>query len=171
MKTFQFLCLLAGVVLTCHSCKQPTGEMFPEFDLVLERELVGEVIHNSICWAMIKDTVKLYGSMVPDTTLFIFHPDSASTVRDFKQIRYAAEKVWLDDRFKATECNIKDLRIQLSQGGDVAWYSCLLDDIGEWDGRAIGWYNARWTGVLEKRDDKWLIMQMHFSFPVERFQK
>ena len=170
MKTFQFLCLLAGVVLVCHSCKQPSGTIQTEFDPDLEKQLVSEAIHNSICWAMNKDTVKLYGSMVQDTTLFIFHPDSVSTVRDFKQIRYAAENVWLDDRFKATECNIKDLRIHLSQGGDVAWYSCFLDDIGEWDGGAIGWHNVRWTGVLEKRDGNWVVMQMHFSFPVERFR-
>ncbi len=170
MKTFKFLCLLAGVILVCHSCKQTDSKTFPEFDPELERQLVSEVIHNSICWAMTKDTLKLYGSMVQDTTLFIFHPDSASTVKDFEVIRRTAERIWLDDRFKATECNIKDLRIQLSQGGDVAWYSCFLDDIGEWDGQAIGWYNVRWTGVLEKRDNKWLVMQMHFSFPEERFQ-
>jgi hypothetical protein len=24
--------------------------------------------------------------------------------------------------------------------------------------------NTRWTGVLEKREGKWLIVQMHFSF-------
>jgi hypothetical protein len=29
---------------------------------------------------------------------------------------------------------------------------------------------VRWTGVLEKKEGKWLIMQMHFSFPVERFK-
>jgi len=30
--------------------------------------------------------------------------------------------------------------------------------------------NVRWTGVLEKRDGRWLIMQMHFSYPEERFR-
>ncbi|KPK87864.1 MAG: hypothetical protein AMS27_01275 [Bacteroides sp. SM23_62_1] len=170
MKTFQFFCLLAGVMLVCLTCKQLPQETLSEFNPDVERQLVSDAIHNSICWAMTKDTVKLYGSMVQDTTLFIFHPDSASTVTDFKQIRRAAETTWLDDRFKATECNIKNLRIQLSQGGDVAWYSCFLDDIGEWDGRAIGWHNVRWTGVLEKRDGNWVIMQMHFSFPDDRFR-
>jgi len=24
--------------------------------------------------------------------------------------------------------------------------------------------NTRWTGVLEKRKEKWVIVQMHFSF-------
>jgi hypothetical protein len=33
-----------------------------------------------------------------------------------------------------------------------------------------GWVNVRWTGVLEKKEGKWLIRQMHFSFPLERFR-
>lgn len=170
MKTLQFLCLVAGVVLLCPTCKKPAAVSLPVSDPELEKELVSDVIHNSICWAMTKDTVTLYNTFVPDSTLFIFHPDSASTLTDFKTIRYLAENVWMTDRFKATECNIRDLRVQFSQSGDVAWYSCYLDDIGEWDGKVSGWYNVRWTGVLEKREEKWLIMQMHFSFPEERFK-
>jgi hypothetical protein len=26
---------------------------------------------------------------------------------------------------------------------------------------------AQWSGVLEKRGGKWLIVQSHFSFPIE----
>jgi hypothetical protein len=49
----------------------------------------------------------------------------------------------------------------------VAWWACILDDLGEWDGRPIGWKDTRWTGVLEKRDGRWLIVQMHFSFAAD----
>jgi hypothetical protein len=27
---------------------------------------------------------------------------------------------------------------------------------------------VRWTGTLEKRDGKWVIVQMHFSFSTEQ---
>jgi hypothetical protein len=170
MKKLQFLCLMAGMAFICLSCKKPSAVSLTEFDPALEKELVSNVIHNAICWAMTKDTVALYNTFVPDSTLFIFHPDSASTLTDFKTIRYVAENVWLTDHFKATECTIRGLRIHFSRGGDVAWYACYLDDIGEWDGQVSGWRNVRWTGVLEKIEGKWLIMQMHFSFPVERFR-
>jgi len=56
------------------------------------------------------------------------------------------------------------MAIHISNSGDVAWYHCLLDDVGEWYGKEGGWYNCRWTGVLEKREGKWVIVQMHFSF-------
>lgn len=61
--------------------------------------------------------------------------------------------------------DIRDLKVHLSKGGDVAWCSCIFDDWGEWGGHPWLWKNARWTGVLEKIDGKWLIAQMHFSFP------
>ena len=40
-------------------------------------------------------------------------------------------------------------------------------DFGEWDGTPMAWENARWTGVLEKRQDKWVIAQMHFSIATD----
>ena len=158
-----YLILMAGVLLLCTSCKQPEPEVETVIDPEAEKEMIGKVIYNSIGWALTKDTVALYESL-SDSNLFIFHPDSVSTVTDISQIRETTQNIWLDDRFKATGLDIRQLRIEISDGGDVGWFSCILDDIGEWDGSPIGWYNTRWTGVLVKRDSKWVIVQMHFSF-------
>jgi hypothetical protein len=161
---------MAGLIILNSSCKQPSSSNTTKFDPEREKIIVDQVIHNAICWAMTKDTATLFNTFIPDSTLFIFSPDSASTSIGFQTIRDLANNVWMTDRFKALECNVRDMRINFSQGGDVAWYSCYLDDISEWDGQRSGWRNVRWTGVLEKKEGKWLIMQMHFSFPVERFK-
>ncbi len=156
---------LAGIciILCCQNCRQPSASQLPAVDRESEMLLIEETITNSICWAMDKDTVKLYGSLVGDSSLFIINPDS-SYVRGIEMIRQVTGDVWLDERFKATECLISHLRIGLGECGTVAWFSCLLQDIGEWDGQAMGWYDTRWTGVLEKKYDNWRIVQMHFSF-------
>jgi hypothetical protein len=170
MKTFQVYYLIAGIMLIINSCNQSSPTISRKFDPELEKSIVDQVIHNAICWAMTKDTATLFNTFVPDSTLFIFSPDSVSTLTGFKAIRDLADNVWMTDHFKALACHIRDLRIHFSQRGDVAWYSCYLDDISEWDGKLSGWRNVRWTGVLEKKEGKWLIMQMHFSFPIERFK-
>ena len=170
MKQMNALLLMAGIIVACNSCKQSSTAVTDQFNVESEMEEVDRVIHNAICWAMTKDTIALYSTFVPDSTLFIFSPDSASTLTGFQAIRDLAENFWMTERFKALECNIRDLRIRFSQGGDAAWYSCYLDDISEVDGRLSGWRNIRWTGVLEKRQGRWLIMQMHFSYPLERFR-
>ena len=57
--------------------------------------------------------------------------------------------------------------INISKDRTVAWYYCMLNDINDWDGQPVNWKNTRWTGVLEKREDKWRMVQMHFSYAVE----
>ena len=128
-----------------------------------DRAQIEKVVRASIGWALTKDQALLYDCMAQDSSFFIFHPDSKSTIVGFAAFRALAERVFMSDRFKATDFAVRDLRIDLSRGGDVAWYSALLDDHGEWDGRKTGWDDARWTGVLEKRGGKWVIAQMHFS--------
>lgn len=170
MRTIQISLLLASVMILTDSCRKPSPSASLKFNPEQEKVIVDQVIHNAICWAMTKDTATLFNTFIPDSTLFIFSPDSVSTLTGFKAIRDLADNVWMTDRFKALECNVRDMRINFSQDGDVAWYSCYLDDISEWDGQRSGWRNVRWTGVMERREGKWLIMQMHFSFPIERFK-
>jgi len=123
----------------------------PDKDRSEERAAVKEVIGNSIGWALDKDVDLLYRSVARDADFFIFHPDSRSTITGF-------------DAFKATGFEIGDLKITFSETATVAWFSAILDDHGEWGGTPSSWIDTRWTGVLEKRDGRWVIAQMHFSF-------
>ncbi len=59
----------------------------------------------------------------------------------------------------------KDTRIQLNSNQDVAWYSQLLDTCFETKGEPFRIEGFRHTGVLEKRNNKWLIVQSHISVP------
>lgn len=46
-----------------------------------ERAVVEKTIRDSIGWALTKDRARLESVLTPDDDLFIFHPDSKSTVR------------------------------------------------------------------------------------------
>ena len=41
--------------------------------------------------------------------------------------------------------DFRDLRIRLSGGGGVAWWSCILDDRNTWQGRPANWVHVRRT--------------------------
>lgn len=122
------------------------------------------VIDSSIGWAADKDKVRLFNSVAQDADFFIFHPDSKSTIVGFEAFRNMTERVFMDENFRATWYDIRDMKITLSQTGTTAWFAALLDDFGEYNGRTYAWVNTRWTGVLEKRNGRWVIVQMHFSF-------
>jgi hypothetical protein len=131
-----------------------------------ERAVIEKVIRDNIGWALTKDRPLAESTMVHDESLFIFNPTSESTIGWSQLVKNF--DVWMDPRFKATKCEIWDMRIGVSQSGDVAWWSCMLNDLAEWDGKPTGWKDTRWTGVLEKRDGRWIIVQMHFSFASDK---
>jgi len=145
--------------------------MTEKIDSRAEKAIVEQVIKSSITWAVNKDKELLYNSFVNDSTLFYFSPDNAGTISGFAAFQDLVDNLFMNPAFKAVKADFKDLRVSLSQSGDCAWWSCYLDDFNEWDGKPTNWENVRWTGVLEKRDGDWKIVQMHFSHATEDFAK
>ena len=151
--------LLALAFILIISCAKTSPR-----DAAQDRKEIARVVGNSITWALDKNSDLLFGSVAQDSAFFIFHPDSASTIVGFDAFKKMVNDFFMQDGFKATGSSIRDMRINISNSGSVAWYSATLDDFGEWNGKPTAWRNTRWTGVLEKRDGKWVIVQMHFSF-------
>lgn len=138
-------------------------------DLEIERAEVARVVESNIGWALTKDLDLSFSTVDQTEDLFFFSPDSAGTTQGFA--RFVENSEWfMDDDFKAVRNELKELYIGISPRADAAWFHCFLDDINEWQGREASWYNVRWTGTLVKRPGGWKIVQMHFSFPVERFR-
>jgi len=147
-------CLILGLFL-CQT-------IFAETSPVDEKAAIEKTIRASIGWALTKDRPLLESVLAHDDRLFIFNPDAGSTV-GWLQFAKGFD-FWMVPDFKMTGFKIRNLRIDVSNSGTVAWWSCILDEAASWAGRPVGWKDTRWTGVLEKRAGKWLIVQMHFSF-------
>ena len=135
-------------------------------DAAAEKAIVARVIHDAICWALTKDRPLQESTMAHTEDLVILWTRSDSAVFGWSQYVKLFD-VWMDPRFKATLTEIRDLRISLSGSGDVAWFSATLDDLHEWDGTPGGARDIRWTGVLEKREGKWVFVQMHGSLAAD----
>lgn len=119
-------------------------------------------IDNCIGWFKTKD-VDLLRSIVADDSNFIAVHPTDKIVRG----RAGFEKgipLFMNEKFQYVRHEINDLKITMSESGTVAWFYCRLNDINTWDGQPANWENARWTGVLEKREGHWRIVQQHFSF-------
>jgi ketosteroid isomerase-like protein len=137
-------------------------------DAAADKAAIQKVIDASIGWALNKDVALLYRSMAQDEEFFIYNPDSKSTIIGFENFKKLTEASWLTDDFKATRYEFRDTRVHLSKSGQTAWFSTLLDDCGEFKGKPACWKDARYTGVLEKRDGRWVLCQMHFSLATDK---
>ena len=125
----------------------------PGMETAGDHAVVEKVIRDNIGWALTKDRSLLESTMVQEERLLIINPDSEITA-GWEQFAKNFD-FWLDPRFKATGVDIRDLRIDFSPLGDAAWWSCILDDLYEWDGKPGAWKDTRWSGVLVKREGKW----------------
>ena len=150
-------------LLIC-SCGRNSPE--PKLDTQREVQAVETGIRAAIGWAKTKDFPLLYRVIANDPDYLEVDP-TPGIIRGFAEFK-KNEAFWGSPDFKAVRYDIRDLKITLSRSGDVAWFYCVLDDVNEWKGRPASWLNTRWTGILEKRDGKWVIVQMHFSFARER---
>lgn len=137
--------------------------MSNEESIAAEKAEISKVIHASIGWAANKDKELVFGCFADDPELFWFSPRDDGTLHSYKAFVDLTENFFMLDDFKAVRYEIRELQINLSQSGDVAWYHARLDDFNEWKGQPANWEDVRWTGVLEKRDGRWVIVQMHFS--------
>ena len=162
MKSYSFIFILIWCTIFLLSACDWSKDMF---NMDIERPLVENAIHNSIGWAKNKELDILYGVIANDQNYIEVDPNNRIIhgFQDFKK----AEDFWMNDDFKAISYDIKDLKINFSKTGEIAWFFCMLDDINTWKGQPANWENTRWTGVLEKRNDNWTIVQMHFSFASE----
>jgi len=128
--------------------------------------LVQNAINDVFGWAVNKD-FDLFFNTISEDSNFI-------SVTPYKKIKFGAKAVrndtafWASPDFKAISHELLDLRINFSSDRNVAWFYCMLNDINTWKGEPANWENVRWTGVLEKRNGNWRVVQQHFSWPKEK---
>lgn len=157
------LCVISIIVMPSNSiiAQDTNSERITNRDL----DEVKEAINNVFGWAVNKD-FDLFFDTISDDSNFV-------SVTPYKRVKFGAQEVkndtafWASPNFKAIRHELFDLKINFSSGGDVAWFYCVLDDINTWKGDPANWEKIRWTGVVEKRNGKWRVVQQHFSWPKE----
>ena len=156
-KVIQLIVCTAFIVF-CSSCTQIIEKEKKESEI----KEIAKTIDSCIGWFKNKDFDLLFSVVVHNSDYISVHPTDR-VIRGFEQFEKNTE-VFKHPDFKYVRHELKDLTINLSKSGDVAWFYCILDDVNEWKGQPANWENTRWTGVLEKRDGRWVIIQQHFSF-------
>jgi ketosteroid isomerase-like protein len=162
-KRFVLTLLCAAVPAALLSCT--IGRIEEEVDREAEIAAVAKSIDACIGWFEEKDFDLLFSVVAHDSNYVSVHPTD-NVVMGFAEFEKNAE-VFRYEGFKYDRHEISDLKITMSKSGDTAWFYCVLDDMNTWDGQPANWEDTRWTGVLEKREGRWVIVQQHFSFASE----
>lgn len=145
----------------------PAGEADAEA-FSAEKAAIAKAVEDSIGWARNKNRDLLFGLFAHDSRLLILQPTSEGTISGFAALQKFCADTWLDPAYQAAGHEIRDLKIDLSPQGDTAWFSAELDDCASYQGREECRRNIRWTGVLVKKEGRWVFTQQHSSFALDK---
>ena len=155
---------LPAVLLLCTAVS--AGQSRPPADLAVERQEIARVVSSVIGWAKEKKIEVLYAAIANDDDYLSVSP-GRGVAKSFEDVKRNVP-FWMSPDFKYVRHELRDLEITFARSGELAWFYCVLDDINTYKGQPASWENARWTGVVEKRNGRWVVVQQHFSFASDR---
>jgi hypothetical protein len=89
---------------------------------------------------------------------------------DHRFVGWEAFKEAMEKQFAGVEkmkVSVRDQVITVHDSGSVAWFSEIMDLDFLMQDKPVSIKGLRYTGVMEKRDGDWVIVQGHLSLPVK----
>ena len=154
-----FLILIAAACLAIYGCT-------PAVDIEAEKAQVQSVLDQ---WNQVFETenLELFSRvMAHDPDMVTFGTDAAERWVGWEALNESVQKQF--ESFENLGISVNDQVIKISELGNVAWFSEVMD----WDllhlaqDEPVSMKGARITGVLEKREGSWVVVQFHASVPV-----
>jgi len=163
MKNLKLL-LLPFILLGLAAC-QPQGEKCPEVDIEKEMSDIRSVLEQYELARESEDFATVEQIWASDDDIILFGTEGDEQMVGIAEIGKAMSRQF--DELENTLINISEQKIKLSKDGLIAWFSEVLDYNFIYEGENMSFEGIRFTGVMEKRDGKWKLVQGHLSVPYE----
>lgn len=137
----------------------------PDVDLVVERDNVIQVIDNYSMAHEERDLNLLMSCFSDDPDIIILGTDEDELWVD-KMSMGESQKVAYET-FDKISLSVRDRMVKMNNSGTEAWFYMKVNWYVESGGNEFSINGVRTTGVLEKQNDQWRIVQLHTSMPIE----
>ena len=144
------------LVLVSNSC---TGKA----NIEIEKENIQSVLEEFIRAWETKNMEKISKIWAHDDDMINFGTDAAERWVGWESLKEKYRQMF--ESFEKIDFTISNQSIKVSESGTVAWYSENMDGDFVVKGEQVGVKGLRITGVLEKRNGNWVIVQRHVSLP------
>ncbi|MEA3504815.1 MAG: nuclear transport factor 2 family protein [Bacteroidota bacterium] len=161
MKTIKLIILVLVGTLLLGGCQQTCDkeQSLSDVQLLLEKYIIANETKNI---ELIKEI------WAPDDNIMIFGTESDEKLVGWKQIQNTFIRQF--ESFEETYISVTDQNISLNCNNNIAWFSEILNYNYTLDGQAKRFEGLRFTGVIEKRGEKWHIVQSHMSVPYNEME-
>jgi uncharacterized protein (TIGR02246 family) len=133
-------------------------------DLKAAKVAVNSVLDQWIQMA-VTENLELFSKLIAhDPDMVSFGTDAAERWVGYESFENAMKKFF--ESTEESKGTSRERVITVHKSGEVAWWSELYDATGKAQGEPFALEGMRVTGVLEKRNGNWVIVQVHTSVPV-----
>jgi ketosteroid isomerase-like protein len=150
------------IIFPFASCRKVAIEEVVHQD---ERKVLEQALKNVFGCDLGKNFKLFNCSIAYDLNFISFSPKKRGNFGFDDVIKDSA--FWGNHTFRAIRYELKDLQINYSLSGDVAWYFCYLDLVNKGKDNLTNCENIRWTGVMEKQNGRWRVVMQHYSIVSE----
>ena len=135
-----------------------------EVDIEAEKAKVKSVVDQFEQFWETEDMDLLARIMAHDADMVNYGSDAAEHFVGWEALKESVEKML--PSLENTKITVKDQVIKVHPSGNVAWFSEVWDWNLVVEGKPVHSGDQRLTGVLEKRNGSWVLVQFHNSVPV-----
>lgn len=153
--------LLLSLTLVCFlSCSEET-----RLNLEAERAQVMKVLDNFNKAHESRDLELLMTCFSDKPDIVILGTDENELWVDKFSMGESQKRAY--NTFSKIKLSVRDKMLKMCRTGGQAWFYMKVNWYVESEGKQFTFSGIRTTGVLEKENDKWQIVQLHTSMPVK----
>lgn len=159
MKKLTFIILIGIFTAGCSQVNQDKVTFDPAKEkekvaLVLEKYVIANEDQNL-------NLIKEIWATNPD--IVVIGTNSDETIIGWEAIKNALQLQF--ESIEDTYISVRDQRIGMNETGNTAWFSEFVNYNYIYQGKPVKYEGLRFTGVLEKINGDWFIVQSHMSIP------
>ena len=146
-------------VLLFASC----GDCEKKFSVADETIAIEQLLENYIIANETQDFDLIESIWAPESDIILYGTDSHERLMGWTNIRNAVKSQF--GQIDETYISASNQFIKINCTGSTAWFAEALSYNFMYNGEAKKYEGLRFTGVLEKMDGQWKLVQAHLSVP------
>ena len=158
MKNLIIIFLIVFIAVSCCNVSEEATFNFDE-----EKEKVALVLEKYVIANEKQDIELVHEIWASSPDIVVFGTNSDEKILGWEQIKSTLQRQF--DSFEDTYISVHDQVIHLNETGNTAWFSEVMNYNYIYQEEAVQFEGLRFTGVLEKIDGEWFIVQSHVSIP------
>ena len=151
------------LIMFIWGCATQESKKPPKVDLEQEKEKVALVLEKYVIANEKQDIELVHDVWAAEPDIVVIGTNSDEMLIGWEAIKNAVERQF--SSFQETYISIHDQIIKVDEYGTTAWFSEIVNYNYIYQGENKQFEGLRFTGVLKKFGDDWLIVQSHMSIP------